>query len=196
MISPNNSQNKDGKLTSKQERFCYEYCIDFNATQAAIRAGYSEDTARAIGSENLSKPYIKKRIEEMQKNLAETAGISALRILKEHERIAFSNAGQLRDGWITMKDFEQLSESVKACIQEISTKTVKRSIGDEPVEEEYVKVKLYDKQKSLDSISRMLGFDAPVKQEVTGKDGKDLIPKIDIEIIDKREDVNHEDSDD
>lgn len=184
------------KLTVKQERFCYEYCIDYNATQAAIRAGYSEDTARIIGCENLTKPNIKNRISEMQKKLAETAGISALRILKEHERIAFSNAGQLRDGWISLKDFEQLPDSVKACIQEISTKTVKRSIGDDPVEEEFVKIKLYDKQKSLDSISRMLGFDAPIKQELTGKDGKDLIPKIDIEIIDKREDVEHEDSND
>lgn len=68
-------------------------------------------------------------------------------------------------------------------------------MGDEPIEEEYVKIKLYDKQKSLDSISRMLGYDAPIKQELTGKDGKDLIPKIEIEIIDKREDVEHENSD-
>lgn len=193
MKSHKNSQCE--KLTAKQERFCYEYCIDYNATQAAIRAGYKTETAYSIGSENLKKPEIKNRISEMQNNLAETAGISALRILKEHERIAFSNAGQLRDGWISLKDFEQLPDSVKACIQEISTKTIKRSIGDEPVEEEFVKVKLYDKQKSLDSISRMLGFDAPVKQEITGKDGKDLIPKIDIEIIDKREDVEHEDTD-
>lgn len=166
------------KLTAKQERFCYEYCIDYNATQAAIRAGYSEASAGLIGYENIKKPYIKNRISEMQKNLAETAGISALRILKEHERIAFSNAGQLRDGWISLKDFEKLPESVKACIQEISTKTVKKTIGEEPVEEEYVKVKLYDKQKSLDSICRMLGFDAPVKQELTGKDGAELIPSI------------------
>ncbi|MBD5584499.1 MAG: hypothetical protein HDQ88_05405 [Clostridia bacterium] len=96
--------------------------------------------------------------------------------MKEHERIAFSNAGQLRDGWISLKDFEKLPDSVKACIQEISTKTVKRVVGEEPVEEEYVKVKLYDKQKSLDSICRMLGNDAPVKQELTGKDGAELIP--------------------
>lgn len=166
MTSPDDSKNKDVKLTAKQERFCYEYCIDFNATQAAIRAGYSEDTSRAIGSENLSKPYIKKRIEEMQNNLAKTAGISALRILKEHEKIAFSSAGQLRDGWITLKEFESLSEADKACIQEVSTKTIRRTIGEEPIEEEFVKIKLYDKQKSLDSISRMLGFDAPIRQEI------------------------------
>ena len=45
-------------LTEKQKRFCDEYLIDLNATQAAIRAGYSEKTARQTATENLSKPYI------------------------------------------------------------------------------------------------------------------------------------------
>ena len=53
-----------GKLTNKQARFVDEYLIDLNATQAAIRAGYSEKTARQSGAENLSKPVIKKAIEE------------------------------------------------------------------------------------------------------------------------------------
>ena len=57
-------------LTAKQRRFCDEYLIDLNATQAAIRAGYSENTARAIGSENLTKPdiaeYIDKRMAEKE----------------------------------------------------------------------------------------------------------------------------------
>ena len=47
-------------LTEKQKRFCDEYLIDLNATQAAIRAGYSPDTAYSIGQENLKKPEIKK----------------------------------------------------------------------------------------------------------------------------------------
>ena len=54
------------RLTAKQEAFCEEYMIDMNATQAAIRAGYSEDTARQIGSENLSKPYIADRIVSLR----------------------------------------------------------------------------------------------------------------------------------
>lgn len=151
------------KLTDKQERFCYEYCIDFNATQAAIRSGYSKDTANRIGSENLSKPDIQNRISEMQNNLARTAGISALRIINEHKKIAFANAGQFRDGWITLKAFESLTEEQKGCIQEVSTKIVRKLVknGDEsePVEEEYVKIKLYDKQKSLDSLTKMLGYE-------------------------------------
>lgn len=51
-------------MTKKQQRFVTEYLIDLNATQAAIRAGYSEKTARFIGAENLSKPYIRKAIDE------------------------------------------------------------------------------------------------------------------------------------
>lgn len=52
------------KMTAKQQRFCDEYLIDLNATQAAIRAGYSEKTARVIGQENLLKPAIKEYIEK------------------------------------------------------------------------------------------------------------------------------------
>lgn len=52
------------KLTAKQQRFCDEYLIDLNATQAAIRAGYSAKTARVIGQENLLKPAIKEYIEK------------------------------------------------------------------------------------------------------------------------------------
>ena len=52
------------KLTAKQQRFCDEYLIDLNATQAAIRAGYSEASARQMGTENLSKPSIKKYISD------------------------------------------------------------------------------------------------------------------------------------
>ena len=58
------------KLTAKQQRFCDEYLIDLNATQAAIRAGYSKKTAYSIGQENLKKPeisaYIEKRMAEKE----------------------------------------------------------------------------------------------------------------------------------
>lgn len=65
----------DTKLTAKQQRFCDEYLIDLNATQAAIRAGYSEKTARVIGQENLTKPVIKEYIEKRMKE-KETALIA------------------------------------------------------------------------------------------------------------------------
>ena len=52
------------KFTAKQQRFCDEYLISLNATQAAIKAGYSEKTAYSIGVENLNKPEIKKYISD------------------------------------------------------------------------------------------------------------------------------------
>lgn len=61
------------RMTAKQRRFCDEYLIDLNATQAAIRAGYSKKTAYSIGVENLKKPVIKRyldeRMEEKDKEL-------------------------------------------------------------------------------------------------------------------------------
>jgi phage terminase small subunit len=164
-------------LTDKQEKFCYEYCMDFNATQAAIRSGYSEKTAGVIGNENLKKPYIQERIKAMQDNLAETAGLSRLKILAEHQKMAFSSISHLHNTWIELKEFESLTDDQKACIEEISTKKQHKTQWEFSSEEgknipidytvEYVKIKLYDKQKSLDAINRMLGFDAPIKTEVT-----------------------------
>lgn len=76
------------KLTDKQKAFCKEYCVDWNATRAAIAAGYSEKTAQVIGSENLSKPIIQEYLEEIQKDLGKLAGVSALgniqKLLKIH----------------------------------------------------------------------------------------------------------------
>ena len=178
--------NVNRKLTAKEERFCYEYCVDFNATKAAMRSGYSLKTAFQIGAENLKKPKIAKRIKEKQDNLAELAGISALRIVKEHEKIAFLNAGKLRDGWLSLTEFELLTDDEKACIQEVSTKP--GMFGTD------LKVKMYDKQKSLDSLADILGIKAPTKNEITGKNGKDLIPSITVELIDSSNKVDHEDT--
>ena len=57
-------------MTYKQELFIQEYIKTSNATSSAIKAGYSKKTARAIGQENLTKPYIKKRIEELSQKIA------------------------------------------------------------------------------------------------------------------------------
>lgn len=187
-LSPDDAEKK---LTAKEERFCYEYCVDFNATQAATRAGYSAKTAYAIGAENLRKPKIKKRIKEMQDHLAETAGISALRIVKEHEKLAFSDAGKFRYGWMTLKDFEDLTDDEKACIQEVQTTETTKVINDMEITEVKVKVKLYDKQKSLDSLATILGVNAPAKTELTGKDGKDLIPSVDLSKLSDEELVKY-----
>ena len=69
-------------LTPKQQRFVEEYLIDLNATQAAIRSGYSEKTARQIGEQNLSKLYIQKAIQEAQARREERTKIDADYVLQ------------------------------------------------------------------------------------------------------------------
>ena len=77
----------DVKLEPKQESFCAEYMIDLNATQAAIRAGYSKNSARQIGSENLSKPAIADRIAELQAERGAKTELDAEWVLERLKRI-------------------------------------------------------------------------------------------------------------
>ena len=73
----------DAKLTPKQNRFVEEYLIDLNATKTAVRAGYSEKTARQIGSENLSKPAIQEAIARAKRDRSEATKIDAEWVLKQ-----------------------------------------------------------------------------------------------------------------
>ena len=76
-------------MTYKQDRFCQEYLLDFNATQAAIRAGYSHRTAYSIGNENLRKPEIRKRIRELVAARNTRTLVAADRVLGKLAEIAF-----------------------------------------------------------------------------------------------------------
>ena len=69
-------------MTPKQEMFCREFLIDLNGTQAAIRAGYSAKTANRIATENMSKPEIKRRIEELKQQRQEVIGVDASYVLQ------------------------------------------------------------------------------------------------------------------
>ena len=71
------------KLTNKQALFCKEYLVDLNATQAAIRSGYSEKTADRIGPENLCKLVVKEEIQRLQQIRAEKVNITAEDVLKD-----------------------------------------------------------------------------------------------------------------
>lgn len=167
----------DGKgLTIKQEKFCNKYLECGNASEA-YRYAYnasrmSEETVCNSAYKLLQNGEITARIAYLREHLAEAAGISALQIIREHQKIAFSDATKIRTGWMTLKDFEALTPDEKACIKSIETKQTKRTtpMGDELVDE-VVKITCYDKQKALDSIVSMLGYNAPEKKEVTGKDG-------------------------
>ena len=112
------------KLTAKQQRFCDEYLIDLNATQAAIRAGYSQKTARAIGNENFTKPYIKeyidKRMKEKEKELIADQNevmkylTSVLRGKSQSEVVVIESVGDFMSEARTMKKSPDEKERLKA----------------------------------------------------------------------------------
>ncbi len=83
------------KLTNKQKRFIEEYLIDLNATKASIRAGYSEDTAQQIGSENLSKLVIQNAIQKAQRESAQRNSVTVDEITEMH-REAYSVAKEVK----------------------------------------------------------------------------------------------------
>lgn len=146
-------------LTAKQQRFCDEYLIDLNATQAAIRAGYKQKTATAIGCENLTKPYIQEYIQAKQKDLQSATGITQERILTEYAKIAFSDIRRLFDDNSLLVAIKDIPDDIAACLSSVevdqlwgATMDGREQIGDTK------KVKMWDKMKALDSLGRHLGL--------------------------------------
>lgn len=137
-------------MTQKQKRFIEEYLIDLNATQAAIRAGYSPDTAKSIGSENLTKPDIQARIAKAMAERSKRTGVNADRVVIELAKIAFVNAVEVIDPkTATVK--EGASSDDTAAIQSVKVKT----FGKDGLERE---IKMADKIKALELLGRHLGM--------------------------------------
>lgn len=158
------------ELTEAQKHFCREYIYDWNATRAYMKA-YPEtsyEAAMSSASRLLGNAKIDQYCEDIQKDLEKLAGISRLQVLREHQKLAFSSIAHLHNTWLTRKEFEELTEQQKSSIEEISTKqTTEKDAYGNPVSYEYIKIKLYSKQKSLDSINKMLGYDEAQKISIT-----------------------------
>ena len=137
-------------MTQKQKRFIEEYLIDLNATQAAIRAGYSPDTAQQTGSENLSKPVIRAQIDRAMAERSKRTGVNAERVVQELAKIAFVNAAEvIAPKTATVKE-DALPEDT-AAIQSVKVKT----FGEDGLERE---IKMADKLKALELLGKHLGM--------------------------------------
>ena len=143
------------KLTDKQKKFCDEYLIDLNATQAAIRAGYSKKTAQVISTENLSKPIIKDYIKKKQDELQKRSEVTVDRVVKELALIAFQDPRRMFRG-NTLIDLDDMEEDVARVLAEVTVTKERTQDGDANVTE-LVKLKVYDKTKALDMLMKHLG---------------------------------------
>lgn len=160
-------------LTDKQKRFCDEYLIDLNATQAAIRAGYSEKTAYRTGADNLRKPQIEEYIAKRQKELSRSTEITQERVIKELALIAFSNnadyahvvekkmqveaGGALVD--VLDKDGKPVMyRTVEPVLTEELTEEQKRALAVIKKGRDGLEVKSCDKVKALELLGKHLGI--------------------------------------
>lgn len=136
------------KLTAKQEAFCEEYLIDLNATQAAIRAGYSERTADSQGPALLRKTHVADRIAQLKKKRSKKTGITAERVLEELAAIGFSDIGDVVEwgpGGVRLKPSEEIGE----------TRRIVESVSEG---RDGIRIKLHNKLGALRSIGDHLGM--------------------------------------
>jgi phage terminase small subunit len=162
-------------LTPKQERFCEEYIVDFNATQAARRAGYSGKSVKQAGTENISKPSIQARIKELQQPHKEKLDISAERVLEELSLIAFARPKKYMN-WdnsrLTLISSDELTEAETAAIASVSYKETSTQFGGTT----QVELKFHDKVKALTTIiEKYLDMDAAIA--LLDKRGFDAVPR-------------------
>ena len=136
-------------MTEKQKRFVEEYLIDLNATQAAIRAGYSSKNADKIGHELLGKTRVSEAISQAMAERSRRTGINQDRVLQELARIGFAKITDVVDP-DTAKIKVDASEDDLACIQSLKIKP--NEFGTER------EVKLYDKKSALVDIGKHLGM--------------------------------------
>ena len=150
------------KLTPKQSLFCIEYMIDLNATQAAIRAGYSEHTAQRIGSENLSKPLIMQHLAHLLTVRVKRASKSADDVLKELECVGFSRLGDIiewnQSGMAFLKDSDSVPDDAMAAIE--SVQVTEEQSGDDKNDRMVLKtkVKLHSKMAALTQLAKHHGL--------------------------------------
>lgn len=149
---------EDLPLEPRQQLFVDEYLVDLNATQAAIRAGYSENSARAIGCENLTKPNIANAIAKAQEERSSRTKITQDMVLQELAKIGFANMLDYmkpHNGQMHL-DMSEITRDQAAAISEYQTETVSGR-GEMP-DIEKTKFKLLDKRQALVDIGRHLGM--------------------------------------
>lgn len=168
---PKGQRAKAGDISDLQKKFCLEYLKDFNATQAAIRAGYAKRSAAVHASRMLSNANIQAFIQKKAKNIEEKAEIDIAKVLQEFGRIAFSDMRKYFNDDGSMKDIHSLDDNSAAAISAVEVLEEFSGTGEKRKLIGYTKkLKLWDKKGSLDSIGKYLGMFKEI-MEHQGKNG-------------------------
>ena len=138
-------------MTPRHRRFVEEYLVDLNASQAALRAGYSERCSASVGSQLLKKPEVKEAVETALEARGRSMRVTSARVLLELARIAFADPTRIAE-WgpkgLTLRPHDTLTPDDKATIQEI----VAFPDGGP------TRVRLHDKLRALALLARHMGL--------------------------------------
>jgi len=163
------------KLTAKQKRFTQEYLIDLNATRAAIRAGYSENSAKQIGSDLLTKHDIKQCLDKHRRQVAKKSIVDAAWLLDHLGQIATAKISDiLNDDWT----YKPVSEWPLIWTQMINGLDIKQAINrngeqvGEAVMSELSKIKIMDRNSVLDKIGKHISVRAFSERKTLAVEGR------------------------
>ncbi|WP_336747882.1 terminase small subunit [Pantoea vagans] len=163
------------KLTDKQELFAREYLKDLNATQAAIRAGYSEKSAAAQGCENLIKPNVAERIIELKKERNDEVGIDASYVLRRLVEIDQMDAADILDDEGNMLPVSSWPKVWRTSLSGMDINRLKMAGKSDDDDSEFEttiqKIKWPDKVKNLELLGKHVtvqAFKENVKTEQSG----------------------------
>lgn len=158
-------------LNPKQRRFVEEYLVDLNATQAAIRAGYSRKTARAQGSRLLTNAVIESAIQAGREALSRSTNITAERVLQELARIGFADIRNIFDVNGALLSPSDMPDDIARAVSSVEVVTVSKGEG---MVEHVAKVRLADKRAALVDLGKHLGLFV-AKHEVSGLGGGPVV---------------------
>lgn len=165
------------KLTDKQELFAREYLKDLNATQAAIRAGYSEKTAKEAGYENLTKPHVMELVAELKSQRVEEVGIDAAYVLRRLVEIDQMDVIDIlkEDGGV--KAISEWPKVWRTTLSGFDINTSITNFDETTIENMLKKIKWPDKVKNLELLGKHVtvqAFKENVKTEHGGNIGINL----------------------
>ena len=142
------------ELSFKQQKFCEEYLLSFNAYRAAVAAGYSENTA--LKGDLLHVPKIQAYLKAAMSRSAARAELTHDMLLRELMKIAFCNMGNYYDDYGLPKKMHQLTDEEKAAVSYYQRADM--CYQDGHIFGELVKIKLHNKMAALDRLCKHTGF--------------------------------------
>lgn len=160
-------------FTEKQKRFCDEYLKDFNGSAAYIRAGHNvtPDVAKVMASKQLTNTNVRNYLAALKAKEEKKSEITREILVAELSKIALFDIRELYDdanALIDIKDFTDASAGAVAGIDTDELFAGRKRIGYSK------KVKLHNKIAAIERLSKMFGYDAPVKSAQTDKEGNDV----------------------